>query len=247
MFNRSPSAAVDRTPLSFVLILLASLLAACIPTVAPAIDMAIASFLKGMATTSAPAAWWWVEWINVNIPSVFRALLAVGFAAWLVATFTRKWRHWRLPLAFFVVAGIFGPGLVVNGVFKDNWQRARPYQVENFGGAQQFTRAAVPTNQCKINCSFVSGHVACGFLLTTLLLVSKKRLVWALAGTAAGLTIGFARMANMDHWLSDVLWAYPITLLSSWLAWRLLLRFYPTDGLHLEQVDQPATCAGPSA
>jgi hypothetical protein len=33
-------------------------------------------------------------------------------------------------------------------------------------------------------------------------------------------------MADMAHWLSDVLWAGPITLLCSWLVWRILLRVY---------------------
>ena len=43
----------------------------------------------------------------------------------------------------------------------------------------------------------------------------------------SGLTIGFARMADGAHWLSDVLWASPITLVCSWLVWKLLLRLYP--------------------
>ena len=42
----------------------------------------------------------------------------------------------------------------------------------------------------------------------------------------AGLTIGFARMSAVDHWLSDVLWAFPITLATSWVVWRVLQQLY---------------------
>ena len=137
-------------------------------------------------------------------------------------------KPWRLALAFIVLAGALGPGLVVNSGFKDTWQRARPYQVQAFGGTQQFTRAAVITDQCNSNCSFVSGHVACGFFLASLMLVDRKRRVlWGATGVVAGLTIGFARMSDGAHWLSDVLWASPITMLTSWVVWKTLLRLYP--------------------
>jgi len=49
-------------------------------------------------------------------------------------------------------------------------------------------------------------------------------------GTVSGLAIGFSRMSAVAHWLSDVLWAYPITLMSSWLVWQLLLKLYGLKG-----------------
>jgi len=52
----------------------------------------------------------------------------------------------------------------------------------------------------------------------------RKALLWG--GTVSGLMIGFARMSDMAHWFSDVLWAYPITLMSSWLVWQLLRMAY---------------------
>jgi lipid A 4'-phosphatase len=108
---------------------------------------------------------------------------------------------------------------------KDNWQRARPYQVTLFGGKQNFTRAAVMTDQCDNNCSFVSGHVACGFFFAGIALLHRRRQwLWCAAGVTAGLVIGFARMSDGAHWLSDVLWAGPITLTCSWITWKALLR-----------------------
>lgn len=200
---------------------------ALLPTAWTMLDLRAAGIFLGSDAHNGVFRWWWVELINLYIPAVFRVLVFVALAGWIWASLDASKKHWRLPLAFIVLAGALGPGLVVNGVFKDNWQRARPYQVQEFGGAQQFTRAAVLTDQCNNNCSFVSGHVACGFFLASLMLIDRKRRrAWAVAGGGAGLTIGFARMADGAHWLSDVLWASPITLLTSWLVWQTLLRVY---------------------
>lgn len=204
-----------------------SVVVALVPTLWTSVDLAAAGLFIGDAKRLDSGAWWWVELINLYIPAVFRGAVLVALAIWLVISFRKRALQWRLPLAFFALAVTLGPGMVVNGVFKDNWQRARPYQVQPFGGTQQFTRATVMTDQCNNNCSFVSGHVACGFFLASLMLVHRRRQVaWAAVGTGTGLLIGFSRISAGDHWLSDVLWAYPITLLCSWLTWKFLLCVY---------------------
>jgi lipid A 4'-phosphatase len=204
-----------------------SVVAALVPTLWTGLDLQAAALFAGTQAPVNAVNWWWVEWINGWIPAVFRACLVIALLGWLVAQFGSRCQAWRLPLAFVVVAGVLGPGMVVNWGFKENWQRARPYQVENFGGPQKFSRAAVISDQCNNNCSFVSGHVSCGVFLISLGLVHRRRQRrWAAIGVASGLVIGFARMADVAHWLSDVLWAFPITLLSCWLVWQGLLRIY---------------------
>lgn len=215
------------TPRMFTVVFAGSIAVALVPTLWTSLDLQAAALFAGATPWLHSGSWWWVELINLYVPAVFRSGIAVALVAWLAATAMRKERHLRVAMAFLVVAGILGPGALVNWGFKDHWQRARPYQVENFGGTQQFTRAGVITDQCNNNCSFVSGHVACGFFLTSLMLVQRRRRVaWAVAGTLAGLVIGFARMSDVAHWLSDVLWAYPITLAGSWLVWKALLWVY---------------------
>jgi len=201
---------------------------ALLPTVWTELDLGAAALFIGPGAPIQAASWFWVELINRYIPAVFRIFLAICLVGWLVAKFGQNVRQWRLPLAFVVLAGLLGPGLVVNSGFKENWQRARPYQVEQFGGAQRFTRAAVMTDQCNNNCSFVSGHVACGFFLASLMLINRRRRrLWVVCGVGAGVLIGFSRMAAGAHWLSDVLWAGPITLLTSWVVWKALLLTRP--------------------
>ncbi len=228
MPSPSPRPPVSPTPPLFWWLLGASVVLALLPTLWTALDLFAAALFAGPDAPVPAGHWWWVELINAYVPAVFRVVLVLAFGLWVVAACSTRWKAWRHPLAFVVLAGVVGPGLVVNMVFKDNWERARPYQVEQFGGTQQFTRAGVITDQCDNNCSFVSGHVACGFFWATLILVQRRRQrLWAVAGILSGAVIGFARMADVAHWFSDVLWACPITLLSSWLVWKLLLRIYP--------------------
>jgi lipid A 4'-phosphatase len=47
-------------------------------------------------------------------------------------------------------------------------------------------------------------------------------------GVVSGLMIGLARIAVGAHWLSDVLWAFPVTLVASGLVWLFLSRIYNT-------------------
>ncbi len=218
----------SQTPRLFWWIAGVCVVLALLPTAWTVLDLRAAALFLDPDGFNDVFRWWWVELINLYVPAVFRVLVFAALGGWLWSSVRPAGKPWRLALAFIVLAGALGPGLVVNSGFKDNWQRARPYQVQAFGGTQQFTRAAVMTDQCDNNCSFVSGHVACGFFLVSLMLVDRKRrILWGVAGVASGLTIGFARMADGAHWFSDVLWAGPITLLTSWVVWRVVLRIYP--------------------
>lgn len=218
----------QKTPVLFWWIVGVFIAIAMLPTVWTSLDLNSAALFMGSNAPIDAAKWWWVELINLYVPAAFRTLVFLALLGWLLASLRSLGRKWKLPMAFIVLAGALGPGLLVNSGFKDNWQRARPYQVEPFGGTQQFTRAAVMTDQCDNNCSFVSGHVACGFFLASLMLVQRRRqCMWGAIGVTSGLVIGFARMADGAHWLSDVLWASPITLLCSWCIWKALNRFYP--------------------
>jgi len=208
-------------------IVLALAALAMVPTLWPELDLQVAAWFAGPGTAQQIIQWGWVEFINLHVPSIFRGVVFFSLTGWIVASLRPAYRHLRLALAFVVLSGALGPGLLVNSGFKEHWQRARPYEVQNFGGTAQFTRAGVITDQCKNNCSFVSGHVACGFFFASLMLLAhRKRRLWAVTGLGAAALIGFSRMADMAHWLSDVLWAGPITLLCSWVIWRGLLRAY---------------------
>jgi len=120
---------------------------------------------------------------------------------------------------------IIGPGLLVNTLFKDNWGRARPSQVEEFGGTKQFTRAALPADQCAKNCSFVSGHASVGFFFLAFAYVwPRRRILWLASGTALGLGIGLVRIMQGGHFFSDVIFCGIVVYLSARVLHALMFR-----------------------
>jgi len=149
--------------------------------------------------------------------------------------------------SLFVLASfLIGPGLIVNGILKKYWGRARPRDIVEFGGDAVFTRAWQIADQCAGNCSFVSGEAASAFWLVSLAFIVPA--AWRGATIAA--TLAFAaivsatRIAMGGHFLSDVLIAWIITLLVMLALNRAMLRLLPPsfDGF----VDAALTAAGRS-
>jgi lipid A 4'-phosphatase len=210
----------------YLLLLGASLMAAALPAIWPALDIAVARFFLQAQAPFNASQWFWVDWVNEYTPDVFRWFAVLCLAGWIIASLIPRLRHLCLALAFVGLSVALGPGLATWAV-KDQTLRARPFDVVEFGGVRQFTPALIKTKQCDDNCAFVSGHVACGFFFASLMLLDpRRRWWWITGGTAAGLIIGLARMSVGAHWLSDVLWAFPITLLTSWIVWNVLALFY---------------------
>jgi lipid A 4'-phosphatase len=117
-----------------------------------------------------------------------------------------------------------GPGLLVNTTLKDHWGRARPRQVTRFGGDRRFTAALVATDQCRKNCSFVSGDAAIGYYGLAFIFVARKRRgIIASAALLSGTTIGLVRMAQGAHFLSDIIFSGVFTFLIAWLLYFLIL------------------------
>ena len=109
---------------------------------------------------------------------------------------------------FLALALAAGPGVVANVIFKEHWGRARPAQIQDFGGSKQFTPPMVLSNQCSRNCSFVSGDPSAGFYLHTFAYVARRRQRTIFyGGIAIGLLIGVLRIAQGAHFFSDVLFS----------------------------------------
>ena len=63
-------------------------------------------------------------------------------------------------ILYLLLVLILGAGLIVNVIFKDDSGRARPRDITEFGGSEQFTPAFVVTSGCVRSCSFSSGDSA---------------------------------------------------------------------------------------
>ena len=125
-----------------------------------------------------------------------------------INTYTKVSAIRKRHLIYVLLCVALGPGLVVNAIFKDQWGRARPHQIEYFQGDKIFTPAFVMTDQCPSNCSFVSGHASMGFFFYTFgfLFVKRRLFFWGL-GTGLGTLFGSARIIQGSHFLSDVIFS----------------------------------------
>jgi lipid A 4'-phosphatase len=144
----------------------------------------------------------WVAWGMV--------LVIAGAAIWLFLIGRPLWRLDRKALLFIAFSTALGPGLLANTVLKDHWGRARPVQIEAFGGPHHFTPAPLPAAECARNCSFVSGHAALGFSLVAfafLLPPGAPRRRGIGGALVLGGVVGLARIAQGAHFLSDVVFA----------------------------------------
>lgn len=155
--------------------------------------------------------------INNNVLKLSRAASAVLLVLFVLG-FVLPRGSWlgrnRRAIAYLFLALAIGPGLIVNSLLKETSGRARPVQIEQFGGSKQFTPAFVIADQCDRNCAFVSGHVAAatmpvaGYFLAS---TRRRRRLWLAGGVALGLAVGLARLVVGAHFLSDVVVAMFIT------------------------------------
>jgi membrane-associated PAP2 superfamily phosphatase len=145
-----------------------------------------------------------------------------------VSYWNERYFKYRKAAMVMVVALILGPGLLVNAVFKDHWERPRPREVKQFGGSEQFVPVCVRGHVAGGK-SFPCGHASMGFYLAIPYLFlrrTRKRPAYAFLalGIGYGSIIGAARMIAGGHFLSDVVWAAGMVWIAA-LASYYMLRF----------------------
>jgi lipid A 4'-phosphatase len=188
----------------------------------PKLDLSLAArFYEPGRGFSAGQKWW----IQLPYVAVAKAgILAPVLLFLLLLGYLPRTRHWtpkRMVIAYLLAVLVVGPGLIANTVFKDHWGRPRPVHLTQFGGQSTFTPALQPSNQCRRNCSFVSGHAAAGFYPMAGFWVTRRR-GWLAGGMVFGLFVGFTRMAVGAHFLSDVLFAGLVVYFACWICSFLL-------------------------
>ena len=172
----------------------------------------------------------WVKWVYDDTPVINQWLGLIMVSALLLQWFRPGWpglRTRRSMCAWLLVVCV-GLGFTVDWVLKDHFGRPHPYQTHVFTGDQDFVPAFHYRPLCEVNCSFVSGHAAGGFVWMAWGMWGrrKRRQAWLLAGVAAGSFIGAARVMQGGHFLSDVvfsgwvIWLSMQVIRSIWMRWR---------------------------
>lgn len=148
--------------------------------------------------------------------AAFRWTMAAAVLALAVPLVAGGARFVLAPRAglFLLAAALLGPGLLVNGLLKAHWGRARPVDVVLFGGAQDFSGPWVIARGCAENCSFVSGEASSSmFLLGLAMIAPRAWKPWVAAGAIAfSLAMSVNRIAFGGHFLSDVVIAWCLTV-----------------------------------
>ncbi|WP_313460497.1 phosphatase PAP2 family protein [Stenotrophomonas sp.] len=146
--------------------------------------------------------------------SAFATLLALVacFHAWRHA----RWRSWRWPLLYLVLA--VGLGTVMVSLLKSLTHMDCPWDLTRYGGLREFVGlfASRPADMPRGMC-FPAGHASAGYAWVSLYFFALMvRPAWRWRGLAVGLlagaVFGFAQQLRGAHFLSHDLW----TLVTCW-------------------------------
>ncbi len=116
-------------------------------------------------------------------------------------------------LSYLCIVLVIGAGFIVNFALKDNFGRARPREIVEFGGTRSFTAAFSVSRECRSNCSFSSGEAAAGFFSIALAYALSRRRAALAAALAFGTLVSLARIASGAHFLSDTVVSFFVMLL----------------------------------
>ena len=202
----------------------------------PHIDLAVSGFFYGPGTGFPLLQSAWIEAARLvlwTISEVFCLLALIGFVLALATgrdALRLPARVWGFVLALYVL----GPGIIVNGLLKRYWGRARPDAIAEFGGDKVFSAPLIPSDQCAANCSFVSGEAAAataiGITLFVILWHFRHGLTpaaWRVGraiAIAVPVTGAAVRVIVGRHFLSDVIFAILIVSGIALALNRLILR-----------------------
>lgn len=194
----------------------------------PGLDLAISGWFyqpeNGWYLGKAPFA----EFIRKGMPTVLFGIVLFMVVLWAAGRLYRQtfFGVTGRVVAYLLATLAIGPGLFANLLFKENWGRARPSQILQFGGDALYTPPFLMTNQCDSNCSFVSGHGALGFWVTAFafLLPAAWRSAGLAAAVAFGAMVGIVRIVQGGHFFSDVLYSGVLVIAVNWCLAQWILR-----------------------
>ena len=130
----------------------------------------------------------------------------------------------RLVLLGFVLGPVIGCGLIANMYFKDTWGRARPINIQEFGGDKIYTQPFIKSDQCEKNCSWISGESSAAFSFITGIIIIKNPIFFFI-NIILGLIVSFCRIAMGGHFLSDNIFAM-IFMIYLAILYKFFIFFY---------------------
>lgn len=182
----------------------------------------------------------WLERAFHHVVSIFiyaSNALVLAVYAFNKATKASLWGIDGKKVLYLLLVLTLGAGLLVNVALKDHVGRARPHNVQEFGGSQRFTPAFVIADECEKNCSFPSGDTAGAFFSLSLAMAFGRKRAMFLASAAFGGAVAIVRIASGAHFLSDNI----VSFFLMWIVADVLYRYLllPSTTVHLEEHVEP--------
>ncbi len=192
--------------------------------------------------------WPWVDqepFSTIDHWSVHLAtVLGVGsYVLYVVTWFVKRNGWWNRAGLGMTLLVLLGPVLLVNGMMKPTFARARPREITEFGGKYQYTEAWRRSESPFRNSSFPSGHASIGFYFLGPALLLRRgltRFAWLFSGgILAGCLVGYSRIVQGGHFISDVLCSLLLMMVLGWVVSDLLFRWWPVrEDVALEDDDK---------
>ncbi|MDP8221420.1 MAG: phosphatase PAP2 family protein [Candidatus Stygibacter frigidus] len=182
-----------------------------------------------------------VPWKQIfDFTSIPALLLAVYALVGIILGYNfKRFAPYRKIFLYLVTLMIVAPGLIVNTVLKENFGRPRPRSITEFGGKYQY-EAPLAYDSSSPGNSFPSGHASMGFyFLGVYVLFRKRKKFIAGAGLAIGILwgglVGYTRMLQGGHFLSDVIWSAAIVYISAIILFHLF-KFSPDLKIKIKEL-----------
>ena len=159
-----------------------------------------------------------------SVPIVVTTLAVGSIALFAYNRFTHKniLHIDKRTIAYIVLVLALAPGLIVNATFKENWGRARPHEVKEFGGNKTFSPAFIVSNQQ--GNSFSSGHGSAAFsVLGFALLARSRKKLWITLALSYGVAVSFARIIGGGHFFSDNVTSFFIVYITTYILHHYMI------------------------
>ena len=161
---------------------------------------------------------------SVNVLAITMALGVIG--AYVYQLYTKKSIKYfdKKALVYIFMVFAFGSGVIVNLGLKQNFGRARPAEIVQFGGEKKFTPAAVVNWEYGKECdSFSCGH--CSFALGFIAFFFLFRKRWILiTAVSYGLIVSLGRILQGGHFFSDFIFSWIVMLLTAKLLYDYMYK-----------------------
>ncbi|WP_322497209.1 phosphatase PAP2 family protein [Candidatus Cyrtobacter comes] len=161
--------------------------------------------------------------IAMSIPAVLIVMLSLKCCLDLMLK-RQSFRSSVRDLYYLLFIAFIGIAVTIRFFLKSLFNRARPFQIKEFGGNMDFNPLFDINNIYIFDSSFSSTHSACAFFLVALAFIINNK-VWKKIIMAAAIIIGFmvsfSRISSGMHFLSDVLFSGLFICAISYLSYLI--------------------------